>query len=283
MLFLRSVLDTGGGQVANAKNGKAARGTAYFALTCLLAAMLLIVRFKRPACIVVEAMPEQESAAEAQIDETGTQEAGFTEAYQAKEAVQLPQGQNAEEQGKEGKIYVHVAGCVEKPGLYELKQGARVNDALLAAGGMTKSADSDSVNIALPVKDGQQVYIPTRQEQQTVNAGVAKSPQEPQQAPKDWPQPSPPLPPPDRLDVTKDAPEEEATAIGASPTAKVDINSAGIDELDTLPGIGPSTAAKIIEYRENNGPFTSVEQLMDVSGIGPAKFEAIREMVVAGR
>lgn len=269
--------------MANAKAGKAARGTAYFALACLLAAMLLMVRFRRPACIVVEAMPEQGSAANAQIGDKGMEESGVPDRYQAGEAAQIPQGQNAEEEGEEGKIYVHVAGCVAKPGLYELKKGARVNDALLAAGGMTKSADSDSVNIALPVRDGQQVYIPTRQEQQAFKAEVAKSPQEPQMASKDRIEPSSQLPPVDRLDVTKDVPDEESTAIGALPAAKVDINSAGIDALDTLPGIGPSTAAKIIEYREKNGPFASIEQLMDVSGIGPAKFEAMKEMVVAGR
>ncbi len=270
--------------MSDVKAGRAARGIAYLALTCLLAAALLIVRFRRPPQILVEAMPGQDSRSEMQNTDEGAKEARFPEGYQKEALAEMPKGVNTEDAGDDAGLFVHVAGCVTKPGLYELKPGARVNDALLAAGGMTKSADSDSVNIALPLRDGQQVYIPIKAAELQVNGTeAAGSPQGSRQDASDSQRDSPEPAPPDRLDVTKDAPDEEGALAEAAPAARVDINSAGLAELDTLPGIGPSTAAKIIEYRQSNGPFVSTEQLMDVSGIGPAKYEAIREMVVAGR
>lgn len=276
-----------------AKPGRAARGVAYFALTCLLAAMLLIVRFRRPPEIIISALPGQGSSAGEGHGAAGSSDAEEAASAQAKpaggpseqEAGQLAGLKVAESEVEDG-IAVHVAGCVAKPGLYKLKSGARVNDALLAAGGMTKSADSDSVNIALPVRDGQQVYIPARAVQPAAKAEVPKQPAEANKASEGQvqpPQPAQPAAPPDRLDVTMEAPKAEADGAVTDQGIRVDINSASAAELDTLPGIGPATAAKIIEYREKNGLFTSIEQLMDVSGIGPAKYEAMREMVVAGR
>lgn len=273
------------------KAGRSARGTAYFALTCLLAAMLLVARFRRPPEIIVAALPGKDLETGGQQGMTGAEEATSAKAKPADglsdeesgQAVGQVAGMEEAATWEEGGIAVHVAGCVAKPGLYELKQGARVNDALLAAGGMTKSADSDSVNIALPVRDGQQVYIPARIVQPMPKAEAQKPQAEPQKAIAVDIQPAQSTAPPDRLDVTMETPSSQEVQAGEAPVSKVDINSATVAELDTLPGIGPSTAAKIIEYREKNGPFASIEQLMDVSGIGPAKYEAMREMVVAGR
>ncbi len=266
------------------RSGMAARGAAFFALACLLAAALLLVRFRRPPEIVFEAMTDEGGQPGTLAEDAGAEQAHISEGSVDIAAAEQPEAEEDEEAGEEAGIYVHVAGCVAKPGLYGLKAGARVNDALLAAGGMTKSADADSVNIALPVRDGQQVYIPMRAVvQQPVKAEAANTPQSTQQAAKSPPQPSSEPAPPERLDVTRDAPDDEGRPAAAAPAVKVDINSAGAAELDTLPGIGPSTAAKIIEYRDDNGPFASIEQLMDVSGIGPAKFEAIKELVVLGR
>ena len=143
-----------------------------------------------------------------------------------------------------GTVFAHAAGAVRHPGLYELAAGERVADLLAAAGGPLPAADLDRINLAAPVADGTQVIVPRRGE----------------------PAPVPSTPTGD-------------PAGSADPAAPVNINLAGPEELETLPGVGPSTAAAIIEYREASGPFTTVEQLIDVSGIGEAKLAALIDLV----
>ncbi|MDF1541666.1 MAG: ComEA family DNA-binding protein [Anaerosomatales bacterium] len=146
-------------------------------------------------------------------------------------------------------LWVHVAGAVRVPGLYELEPGARVGDALTVAGGTLDDAALDAVNLARLLADGEQVYVPSEEE---VEAGVA---------------------------------QPGAAAAGAAPNAApgggaVDINTATAGELEALPGVGPATAAKIIAEREANGPFAAPEDLMRVAGIGEKKFEALRDLIV---
>jgi competence protein ComEA len=142
-----------------------------------------------------------------------------------------------------GVLAVHVAGAVRKPGLYELADGERVADAIAAAGGPTRAADLDALNLAEPLADGVQVYVGRRGE----SAAAA------------------------------------ATAPGpaASPTAPaaVSINSADAPALELIPGIGPVRAQAIIEYRTQIGSFDSIDQLLDVNGIGPATLESMRPYV----
>lgn len=140
-------------------------------------------------------------------------------------------------------VTVHVAGAVRRPGVYTVATPARVIDAVTAAGGATSKAALDLVNLARPLVDGEQVFIP-RRGQSGGGAGSAPS--------------------------GGDAPV---------PQGPVNINSASADRLQTLPGIGPSTATAIIEHRQRNGPFASVDALLDVRGIGPAKLEALRGLV----
>jgi len=142
-----------------------------------------------------------------------------------------------------GSVWAHAAGVVRRPGLYELAAGSRVADLVEAAGGARPGADLDRINLAEVVADGTQVYVPRRGEPV---AGPAASP---------------------------------AATGGDEPAAVVDVNTAGPEELDTLPGVGPSTAAAIIEYRDANGPFASVEDLIDVPGIGDAKLAQLRDLV----
>jgi competence protein ComEA len=143
-----------------------------------------------------------------------------------------------------GAVLVHVAGAVKEPGVYGLDDGARVADAIDLAGGARVRADLDALNLAMVVTDGMQVLVP-------VKAGDA----------------APAAP----------APESD---LSATPTpAPVNINSADQLALETIPGIGPVTAQAVIEYREQIGPFDSVEELIDVSGIGPATLESIRPYV----
>ena len=148
-------------------------------------------------------------------------------------------------------LLVHVAGQVRSPGVYQLPAAARVIDAVEIAGGMLDDADLDVVNLAAPVTDGQRVFIPRVGQIPPVvltGAGAGGSAAAP------------------------------ATA-GSAPAGPVNLNTATAEQLDTLPGVGPATAAAIISHRDQQGPFTSVEQLGDVRGIGPAKLDALRDLV----
>jgi len=145
----------------------------------------------------------------------------------------------------QGVVVVHVAGAVREPGVVELASGTRVDEAIAAAGGPTGAADLDALNLAAPVIDGQQVYVP--QEGETA-------------------------PPPQSTGASTSVPES-----GAAP---VDINTADAAALDKLPGIGPALAQRIIDWRTENGPFASVEALTDVSGIGPATMQRLRDLVI---
>ena len=141
---------------------------------------------------------------------------------------------------------VHVAGAVLRPGVYELGPGSRVDDAVQRAGGATADAELGWINLAAPVVDGDQIYVPVIGEQR-------------------------PLPSPAG---------STASASEAAPAGPVDVNRASPSELDSLPGIGPATAAAIVDERERNGPFSSFEDLERVPGIGPAKLAGLVGMVV---
>jgi competence protein ComEA len=137
------------------------------------------------------------------------------------------------------KLFVHVVGAVRRPGLFGLKDGTRVADAVARAGGPTRRADLSAVNLAAPLVDGQQVIVPRR--------GPGGVP--------------------------------AALAGASAPGAKVSLASATAEQLDELPGIGPVTAEKIVDWRTTHGPFRSVDDLDDVPGIGPARIEELRDLV----
>lgn len=153
------------------------------------------------------------------------------------------------------RILVHAAGAVRSPGLYELADGARVADLVAAAGGGRDDADLDRLNLAEPLVDGSRVEVPV------VGEEIAG-----------------PL-------VT--GPGAAGVAGSGSPTpatapALVDLNTATAAELESLPGVGPATAQAILDHRAANGPFTSVDGLLDVRGIGEAKLAALRDLVRVG-
>ncbi|PYG01598.1 competence protein ComEA [Georgenia satyanarayanai] len=149
-----------------------------------------------------------------------------------------------------GVVVVHVAGAVHDPGVVELPVGARVADAVSAAGGEQPDAELAAVNLARPLVDGEQVYVPR----------VGEAP--PGAAEGGGPAGAPP-----------------AADGAAADGGVVDLNSADLADLDTLPGVGPAIAQRILEWREANGPFHSVEELLEVSGIGPATLDKLRERV----
>ena len=150
-----------------------------------------------------------------------------------------------EEQSEEthiSQITVHITGAINNPGVIILEEGARIVDALEAAGGETEEADINRLNLAYVLEDGEKLYIPSKneEEQEYITQG-------------------------------KDNMSE-----GQS---KININSAQIEELITLPGVGEATANKIIEYRKENGKFKKIEDLKNVPGIGDSKYENIKTMI----
>jgi competence protein ComEA len=148
-------------------------------------------------------------------------------------------------------LVVHAAGAVMAPGLYRLSGGSRVGDLLTAAGGIRPDGDLDRVNLAAPLADGERVYVPSVGELEV-----------------------PPLAGPDQ---PSGAAAPEATGGSTGPT--IDLNRAGVEQLETLPGIGPSLAAAIVEHRETSGPYRSVDELLDVRGIGESRLAQLRDLV----
>ena len=142
------------------------------------------------------------------------------------------------------KLVVHVVGAVRRPGLYRLPEGSRIDDAIRKAGGPTRRARLELVNLASPVSDGVQIVVPSRRARMSTSSRPARR----------WPR-------------------------DATVPARIRLSTATLEELDTLPGVGPVTAQRILDYREQHGPFTSVDELDAVPGIGPARLEQLRNLV----
>jgi competence protein ComEA len=140
-------------------------------------------------------------------------------------------------------ITVYVSGAIETPGLFTLPAGSRVNDVIQAAGGTTENADIDALNLAKIVEDGEQIIVPE--------------------------------------DVTPESEENGTVPVNPSDIM-VNINTATLEQLDTLPGIGPKTAQNIIDYRTANGPFTNIEEIQDVPNIGQVTFDKIKALITTG-
>ena len=145
-------------------------------------------------------------------------------------------------------IIVHITGEVKKEGVIHLNKGDRIIDAIKKAGGETKQADLSQVNLAYELQDGQKIYIPNKNEKisEYIVGGNGNT---------------------------------NINSINSKEETKVNINTANQSELDSLPGIGPATAQKIIEYRNQNGNFKKIEDLQNVKGIGQAKYEEIRNNI----
>ena len=147
---------------------------------------------------------------------------------------------------------VHVAGAVRRPGVYRLATGARVNDALRSAGGPRERADLTAVNLAAKLEDGRQVIVPER-------AAVAAA-AVPARAAAAGPAPRP-------------------GAAGGPPGAPINLNTATLEQLDTLDGVGPGIAQRILDYREQHGGFSRVEEMGEVPGIGAKRLATLTPLV----
>jgi len=148
-----------------------------------------------------------------------------------------------------GRITVHVAGAVRRPGLYRLAAGSRIDDALQRAGGPRARADLTAVNLATKLEDGRQVIVPER------GSGAAAS------APGSG------------------SGSAAAGGPGSAPAAPVNLNTATLEQLDTLDGVGPGIAQRIIDYREQHGGFRNVDELGEVPGIGDKRMATLRPLV----
>ena len=235
--------------------GRALGVAAAVVCAAVVAALLLLDRRPPP---IEERLPlaaEETSPTSAQRGDTAG--AGATGADPGGPVVEGP----ADGDG-DGAVFVHVAGAVARPGVVDLPAGSRVVDGVRAAGGLRPDADPDRVNLAAELADGQRIVIPVRG--QEVPAEVL------------------PTGPPGA------AGGGAATGTGAggapgSTTGPVDLNTATAEQLDALPGVGPATASAILSHREQHGPFRSVEDLIEVRGIGEAKLDGLRDLVtIAG-
>jgi competence protein ComEA len=144
--------------------------------------------------------------------------------------------------GSSDLVAVHVTGRVRRPGLVRLPAGSRVHDAIRAAGGATAGADLEAVNLARKLADGEQVRVP----------GPG--------------------------DTAPQAPPDAAASPGTTPAAPIDLNTATVEQLDTLPGVGEVTAGRIVAYRTAH-PFTTVDELLEVPGIGQRRFDQLKDLV----
>ena len=186
--------------------------------------------------------------------------------------------QNNQKETNENKIIIHITGAIKKEGIYELKENSRIADAIQAAEGLTENANIQDINLAYVLEDGEKIHIPTKEETKQRNNETTEK-----NADKTT------------TYVTKNTGGTEKSASNAGNTnnsgntknnnsttnknEKININTATQAELETLPGIGPSTALKIINYRKENGKYKTIEDIKKVSGIGDSKYNKIKELI----
>lgn len=150
--------------------------------------------------------------------------------------------------GSSGSVVVHVAGAVAKPGVVQLPAGSRVHEAIAAAGGGTPGADLNRLNLALAVADGQKIHVPREGEE---------------------------IPAARQEGLGQDG----GSGTGSPAEGKINLNTAGVEELDALPKVGPVLAQRIVDWRKEHGAFKSVEELDAVDGVGPKMLEALLPLV----
>ena len=155
---------------------------------------------------------------------------------------------------KENKIVIYVTGAVKKEGIYEIEENSRIADCIEIAGGLNEDADINNINLAYILCDGMKIHIPRKNENINLIQDNTKS----------------------YISTDSNNKDNDKTN---NKNIKVNINTANQAELETLPGIGPSTALKIIEYRKENGKFNNIEDIKNVSGIGDSKFNKVKEFI----
>lgn len=173
------------------------------------------------------------------LKQVGSESSILTSESSQKETEVLPLPEKKEKETKV--LFIHVAGAVKSPGVYKLKENSRVFDAINAAGGYALNADLNALNLATPLTDGEKVYVPTLGE----------------------------------------LPQAASSLPGkvSSSASKININTADAQQLESLPGIGPVFAQRIIDYRTSQGRFSNIEDIKGVSGIGKKRFEQLKDLI----
>ena len=149
-------------------------------------------------------------------------------------------------------IIVYICGAVKENKIVKLKENSRINDAIEAVGGLTKNADLTNINLAYILEDGEKIYVPEKGELTQENSKSSSF----------------------------DSTSSFSSSSNSLKNNKININKATQTELETIPGIGPSLALKIINYREENGKFSSIEEIKKVSGIGDSKYNQIKDFII---
>ena len=179
------------------------------------------------------------------------------------ETIQNKENNVSEDKSEENsteKIIIYIAGAIKKEGVYELEEGSRISDAIEAAEGLKEEADITNINLAYKLEDGMKIRIPTQTENNEKDINKISEEY-----------------------ITKNSGLETENIIedtSKEKEEKIDINKATQEELETLSGIGPSTANKIVQYRKDNGNFKSIEDIKNVNGIGESKYNEIKEKII---
>lgn len=186
------------------------------------------------------------------IDESNSHESGYVAEKENEEGTDTG---NSVKESADTVCYVYVCGAVMHPDVYELDESRHIVDAIEAAGGFSDEAAKDYINLARKVEDGVKIYVPTKEEAAAMNTDLSES-----------------------ENLIADC-ENESTKKDSSSSMLININTADKTSLMTLPGIGEAKAEKIILYRENNGQFTTISDIMNVDGIKTAAFEKIKDLI----
>ena len=179
------------------------------------------------------------------------------------ETIQNKENNVSEDKSEENsteKIIIYIAGAIKKEGVYELEEGSRISDAIEQAEGLKEEADITNINLAYKLEDGMKIRIPTQTENNEKDINKISEEY-----------------------ITKNSGLETENIIedtSKEKEEKIDINKATQEELETLSGIGPSTANKIVQYRQDNGNFKSIEDIKNVNGIGESKYNEIKEKII---
>ena len=162
------------------------------------------------------------------------------------------------------KIMVYITGEVKNPGIYELEENSRIKDVIEKAGGLKETADITDINLATILQDEDKITIPSKEENKQEKQNTEKIQSNKQSK---------------TTEKSQNTTSISTNTTGKNQNTKVNINTATQTELETLPGIGPSIASKIVSYRKENGKFKSIEEIKKVSGIGESKYANIKELI----
>lgn len=251
-------------------------------VAAFVVAAVILVGYGEPALQLPATAGAFDSSAEGSSAAAGASKKNKTDSTAAGAETAAGDAADARSDKAEGAVVVHVDGCVKKPGLYTLSATAhRINDAIAAAGGATSDADMTCVNVAELLEDGEKVIIPARGAPHTNAAGAADADAADAASAGDDGAGSSAGQGRARGRASGNAAKGHAQNADASPrAAKISINKASAANLETIPGIGPSTAQHIVADRAQHGKFKRLEDLMRVKGIGKKKFEKIKPHIV---